>query len=56
MLKYENSFFNVLEYNVFRIALLFHELLLDFPAVFSDSSLSIVRFTRTSDKSCRCGV
>ena len=39
MLKYENNIFNVLAYNVFRIALLFRDLLLDFPAVFSVSSL-----------------
>ena len=56
MLKYENNFFNVLAYNVFRIALLFRDLLLDFPAVFSVSLLSILRFIRTSDKACRCGV
>ena len=56
MLKYENNFFNVLAYNVFRIALLFRDLLLDFPAIFSVSSLSIVHFMGTSDKACHCGV
>ena len=57
MLKYENNFFNVLAYNyVFHIALLFRDLLLDFPTVFSVSSLSIDRFIGSSDKACRCGV
>ena len=56
MLKYENNFFNVLAYNVFRIALLFRDLLLDCPAVFSVRSLSISRFIRTSDKASCCGI